>query len=460
MLTSMLCTITGNFTQLLTPEICERLYPSATIANLTSITLDSSDDVHHLSQALELDPIWTKALGANHPAFANRGGVVTHHNRLYIPPSLRQSIIKARHDSALAGHFGVAKTLELVRRNFSWPSISRDIHSYVCGCDSCQCVKTAHHTPYGKLQPLDIPSRPWQSISMDFIMGLPLSHAFDAIFVVVDRLTKQSHFIPTTTTVDAPALAWLYLSNVVKLHGIAESIISNCGSVFVSSFWKALQDLLHTELKFLTAYHPQTDGQTECVNAILENYLRHYCSYQQDDWVDYLPLAEFAYNDAAHEGSRVSPFYANYGYHPTFTTPLSRVVNVPAASDFADHLSRIREELTSELSHAQQTAKAKYNQNRTSPLPFLVGDCVMLLQQNLKTTRPSEKLDFRKIGPFKIAKKLSDNVYQLQLPPTMARLHPVFNINLLEPYTVPSNFPGHSDDSSSSTPVLEEAQGG
>ena len=448
--------ITGNYTQLLTPEICERLHPSATIANLTSIILDSSNDIHHLSHALESDPIWKKGIETNHPAFANRDGIVTHHNRLYIPPSLRQSIIKSRHDSALAGHFGVAKTLELVRRDFSWPSVSRDVRSYVRGCDSCQRVKSAHHAPYGKLQPLDIPSRPWQSISMDFITGLPPSHAFDAILVIVDRLTKQSHFIPTTTTVDAPALAWLYLSNVVKLHGVAESIISDRGSVFVSSFWKALQHLLHTDLKLSTAYHPQTDGQTERINAILENYLRHYCSYQQDDWVDYLPLAEFAYNNAAHEGSRVSPFYANYGYHPTFSTPLSRIINVPAASDFADHLARIREELRSELLHAQQAAKTKYDRNRTSPPSFSVGDRVMLLRRNLKTTRPSEKLDFRKIGPFKVAKKLSDNVYQLQLPPTMARLHPVFNINLLEPYIAPSDFPGRSDNSSSAIPILED----
>ena len=448
-------TITGNFAQLLTPEICERLHSPALIANITTLTLDSTNDITDLSQALDSDPIWKKALDSKHPAFANHDGVITHHDRLYIPPSRQHAIIQSRHDSALAGHFGVAKTLELIRRDFSWPAMSRDVRSYVRGCDSCQRVKTAHHAPYGKLQPLDIPSRPWESISMDFITGLPESHAFDAILVVVDRLTKQAHFIPTTTNVDAPALAWLYLTHVVKLHGIADSIVSDRGSVFISSFWKALQDLLHTTLKFSTAYHPQTDGQTERVNAILENYLRHYCSYQQDDWVDYLPLAEFAYNNATHEGTRTSPFYANYGYHPTFSNRFSNMVTVPAASQFANHITRVREELASELMHARDVAKRKYDQNRSSPPSFLVGDRVMLLRRNLKTNRPSEKLDFRKIGPFKIAKKLSDNVYQLQLPATMARLHPVFNVNLLEPYISPSEFPGRSDHPPLTTPHVD-----
>lgn len=292
------------------------------------------------------------------------------------------------------------------------PTISRDIHAYVGGCDSCQRVKSAHHALYGKLQPLDIPSHPWQSISMDFITGLPLSHAHDAILVIVDRLMKQSHFILTTTTADAPSLAWLYLAHIIKLHGVPDSIISDRGSVFVSSFWKALQDLLHTKLKFSTAYHPQTDGQTERINAILENYLRHFCSYQQDDWVDYLPLAEFAYNNAAHEGTCTSPFFANYGYHLTFTAPFSRVITVPAASDFGSHLAHIREELASELEHAKLVAKEKYDANRSSPPSFSVGDRVMLLRRNLKTNRPSEKLDFRKIGPFKISEKLDHSRFR------------------------------------------------
>jgi hypothetical protein len=179
-------------------------------------------------------------------------------------------------------------------------------------------------------------------------------------------------------------------------------------------------------------------------------------SYQQDDWVDYLPLAEFAYNNAFHDGTHTSPFYANYGFHPSFSPSFSRTQSVPAADDLADRLSFIRSELAAELRHAQLTAKAKYDANRAEPPSFEPGDLVMLLRRNLKTTRPTEKLNFRKLGPFKILKKLSSNAYKLNLPASMSRLHPVFNINLLEPYVSPSNYPGRPNPESIPPAILEE----
>lgn len=192
---------------------------------------------------------------------------------------------------------------------------------------------------------------------MDFITGLPTSHGHDTILMVVDRLTKQSHFIPTTTELDTPALTQVYLHNILRLHGIPESIVSDRGSVFISSFWQSLQSLMGLKLKFSTAYHPQSDGQTECVNAILKNYLHHYCSYQQDDWVDYLPLAEFSYNNASHDTTRISPFFANYGYHPHFSFNFSNSSTTPTASELPEHLAFICDKLSAELHHAQDVAK-------------------------------------------------------------------------------------------------------
>jgi hypothetical protein len=181
---------------------------------------------------------------------------------------------------------------------------------------------------------------------------------------------------------------------------------------------------------------------TKQINAILENYLRHYLSYQQDNWVDYLPLAEFAYNNVFHHGTHTSPFYANYGFHPSFTPSFTRTQTVPAADDLADCLAFIRSELTAELRHAQLTAKQKYNEHRLTPLSFKPGDIVMLLRHNLKTTCPTKKLDFRKLSPFKVIKKLSSNTYKLNLLASMSCLHPLFNINLLEPYISPLEYPG------------------
>ena len=455
-------TVLQNHQRLLSEEVCSGLWitaqPAARVfaCSIVSLAVDSSLNVQRLSEELEQDEVWKTGLQKKGSLFKHVNGVVTFDGRIYIPPSLRLPIFLSRHDSALAGHFGRAKTLELIRRDFSWPGISKDVASYVRGCDSCQRVKSSTHAPYGPLDPLQIPDTPWSSISMDFITGLPTSHSFDSVFVVVDRLTKQAHFTPTTTDIDAARLASLYISTIVRLHGVPDSIISDRGSVFVSSFWRELQSRLGTKTKYSTAFHPRTDGQTERVNAILESYLRHFCSYQQDDWVDYLGLAEFAYNNAASDATKISPFFANYGYHPRLELSPTHTVQVPAADNLADRLRLIREELIAQLRYSQERAKLRYDTHR-SPSPTLeVGDLVMLLRRNIKTTRPSPKLDFRKLGPFKIAKKLSNKVYQLSLPPSLSRLHPNFNVDLLEPYTPPSSFPGRSDPPSMPAPTLEE----
>jgi transposase InsO family protein len=348
-------------------------------ANLIRLSTNLSSEILGLTRALDNNSIWEDALLKKDNNLANSNGVITYRNRIYVPPPLRLSIISANHDSALAGHF--AKTIELIQRQFSWPGIGRTIRHYIHGCDSCQRIKTAHHAPYGQLQPLAIPSRPWESISMDFITGLPNSHGNNAIFVVIDRLTKQSHFIPTTTDLDATALARLYIAQIIRLHGTPKSIISDRGPVFISSFWQSLQHLLGTKLKFSTTYHPQSDGQTERINAILENYLRHYCSYQQDDWTDYLPLAEFAYNNAIHSATRVSPFYANYGYHPSFTPSIAKISNTPSADDLSQRLALIRHELTANLALAQETAKQQYDKHHTcNSVKHLIGvqHCIVL----------------------------------------------------------------------------------
>ena len=425
-------------------------------SSIVSLAVDSSINVQRLSEELEKDEVWKDNLGKKGSLFKHVNGVVTFDGRFYIPSSLRLPILHSRHDSTLAGHFGRAKTLELIRRDFSWPGITKDVARYVRGCDSCQRVKSSTHAPYGPLDPLPIPNTPWSSISMDFITGLPASRSFDSIFVVVDRLTKQAHFTPTTTDIDASGLAALYISSIVRLHGVPDTIISDRGSVFVSSFWRELQSRLGTKTKYSTAFHPRTNGQTERVNAILESYLRHFCSYQQDDWVDYLGLAEFAYNNAASDATKLSPFFANYGFHPRLELSPTSTVQVPAADQLADRLRFIREELIAQLSYSQERAKLRYD-THCSPSPtFEVGDLVMLLRRNIKTTRPSPKLDFRKLGPFKIAKKLSDKVYRLSLPSSLSRLHPNFNVDLLEPYTSPSSFPGRSDPPFMHAPTLEE----
>jgi len=363
--------------------------------------------------------------------------LVFHNGLIYVPddPEIKLKIMHERHDSPVSGHLGQAKTYELVSRNYFWPRMRKYINDYVTSCDTCNRSKNPRHKPYGELQPLPIPSRPWSSISMDFIIGLPASCNFTAILVVVDRLTKMGHFIPTTNEVDAAETALLFVQNVFKLHGLPDEIITDRGSIFTSRFWSRLMELLDIKSKLSTAYHPQTDGQTERVNQTLEQYLRTYCNYQQDDWSNLLPLAEFCYNNSTHATTGKTPFYANLGYNPEFTVTITDDAHskVPAAEIRAREIIQIQEELVKMIAEAQKNYEKYYNM-KVKPQPNLnIGDRVWLIRRHIKTSRPSDKLDYKRLGPFKILEKIGSRAFKLDLPAAM-KIHPVFHISLLEPF--------------------------
>ncbi len=301
-----------------------------------------------------------------------------------------------------------------------------------------------HHKPFGLLHPLEIPDLPWLSITMDYIVKLPVSHGYDSIWVVCDRLTRYAHFIPCNETLDAPGLAWLFLDRIFRYHGLPDSIILDRGSTFISAFWKELTALLQVEHKASTAYHPQTDGLSERTNQTLEAYLRAYVSYQQDNWVDYLPLAEFAFNNNINLSTNMSPFYANFGFHPSFEPRLTETVNVPAATDLATHLERLHGELRAELKAAQEHQARYYNQRVSESPRYQPDQLVWLLRRNIKPTCPPDKLDHCRLGPFPIEHAISDVAYKLRLPTSLSRLHPVFHVPLLEPYHNPSDFHAHA----------------
>ena len=176
--------------------------------------------------------------------------------------------------------------------------------------------KSQHHKPYGFLKQLPVPEQPWNSISMDFIEKLPRSSGYTAILVVVDRLTKQAIFIPTHDTITSAELAKLFVLHVFSKHGVPSHVTSDRGSKFVLHFFRSLGKVLDITLHFTSGYHPEGDGQTECTNQTLEQYIRVYSNYQQDNWSELLPLAEFAYNNAPSATTGISPFFANKGYHP------------------------------------------------------------------------------------------------------------------------------------------------
>lgn len=210
--------------------------------------------------------------------------------QLYIPNhEIRKQILQECHDTPVGGHFGRAKTLAAVSHSFWWPNLQRDIEEYINTCIVCQQDKSSQQKPKGLLQPLSVPHKPWRQISMDYIVKLPLTpRGHDAVFVCVDRFSKMAHFVPCHTTINAPAAAQIFFDTVWKLHGMPLGIVSDRDSKFVSHFWSELWKLMGTRLYMSTAYHPETDGQTERINRILEDYIRHYVEDMHDDWDSHL----------------------------------------------------------------------------------------------------------------------------------------------------------------------------
>jgi len=239
-------------------------------------------------------------------------------NRWYIPKDkgLRRTIMEAEHDSKIAGHFATYKTIGRVRANFYWPKMDENITEYVRSCDVSQRNKVIRHKKNGLLEPLELPMRPWTAISMDFIVGLPKSHGYMKIWVIVDRFSKMAHFIPLRTKEHIKELALTFVKEIWRLHGLPESIVSDRDTRFTSKFWTSLMQQLQLKLNLSTAFHPESDGQTKRVNQTLEKYLKRYCSYQQGNWVSLLPFAEHAYNTAMSESTRASPLEIKYEFYP------------------------------------------------------------------------------------------------------------------------------------------------
>jgi transposase InsO family protein len=365
--------------------------------------------------------------------------------RLCIPADnrLRGRILHDHHDAPMAGHLGEEKTLASVKQRYFWPKMTRDVKRYIKTCDSCQRNKPSNQRPAGLLQPLPIPDGRWEDIAMDFVVELPRTKkGHDAILVVVDRLTKRAHFCPTTTDATAPDTARVFIDNIFRLHGLPRTIVSDRDPRFTSKFWKALFEILEVKLKPSTAYHPQTDGQTERVNRTLEQILRAYVGYHQNDWDRWLPLAEFAYNNAKQASTGMTPFYCDLGQHPLVPSALlvphefSDSTRVGATAEFLQRMADILQEARGAIADAQDRQALYANEHRREE-EFKEGEMVLLSTANITTDvdrqRPSRKMNPRFIGPYRIVKMVSPVACKLELPPTMT-IHPVFHVSLLRKY--------------------------
>jgi len=380
-----------------------------------------------------------------------KDGVLLKHDRMYVPScsKVKASILAECHDAKLSGHLGSQKTLEQVQRRFYWPKMDEEVRAYVTSCDACQRNKPSQQATPGLLQPLPTPERPWQWVSMDLITALPKSRqGADAIVVFVCRLTKMMHFVATRTNVTAPQLATIFLREVVRLHGVPEKILSDRDPRFTAHFWRAVWQLLGTSLTMSTAYHPQTDGQTERANRTLEEMIRAFVNWKQDDWDEHLSALELAYNNSVQASTGRTPFFLNSGQE--IHLPIDNVLAAARGCENPEAAERIRrlhaaiQQAKLEIAKAQ-ARQQKYADQHRRALTFQVGDAVLLSTEHLKLVdshRRTPKLTEKYIGPFKIKQVMGPNAYMLDLPPSL-KIHPVLNISKLKAYREGSDVNPH-----------------
>ena len=377
-----------------------------------------------------------------------REGRLFFRSRLVIPKhdELIIKLLRLVHDSPAGGHPGRGKTLEVIQREYYWLGMFETIRRYVACCHTCRRSKASREKYHGLLKPLPIPERRWQDISVDFVVDLPESEGFTNIMVVVDRLSKYRYLIPCSG-MEAPDVARLFFRHVWTHHGLPLTIVSDRGRQFTSVFHNELCKQLKIDPRFSTGYHPETDGQTENANAVMEQVLRAYTNYRQDDWVSWLPTAQFEANNTVSESTGVSPMMACYGQHPRMgfepptntRRPPHQALQAQEANRMVDKMQDITEFIREELTWAQALQQEYANRKRLPAPAYQVGDKVWLDARNIRTRRTSKKLDWKNVGPYKIISKISSHAYKLDLPNSM-KIHPVFHVSLLRPAANESDY--------------------
>ncbi len=363
--------------------------------------------------------------------------------RLCVPSeaSIRTLLLREHHDTPTAGHLGFDKCLEKIRRHYFWHSLTQDLKKFISSCSTCQRVKPSNQLPVGLLKPLDIPHRPWESIAMDFMMSLPTTEkGHDGIVVFTDRLTKYTHFVPCHSTITAEGVADLYVDNVFRLHGLSRSFVSDRDSKFTSMFWSKLCSLLGTDMRLSTAFHPQTDGQSERNFRTLQQMIRGFVNTLQTNWDVHISCFEFALNNSVNVSTGYTPFELNGTLDPQ--SPVAQFAKDCAPSTgyapVDDYFRRLKNSLAvayDNIAIAQDRMSAQANKFRRHD-KFKVGDLVWLSTENLKLANFGSARKFlpRFVGPYKVLEVSQDDLnYKLELP-SLWRIHDVFHISLLRRY--------------------------
>ena len=365
--------------------------------------------------------------------------------RIVVPdvPEIKQQIMREYHEVPYSGHLGYHKTLKKIQQTFYWPEHTLEIRDFIQGCSVCQQEKAVHRVPAGLLQPLKLPEQKWADISMDFIMGLPRSEQRnDGILTVVDRATKMVHLVPVQQTIGAAETARLFWEKIGRLHGIPRSIVSDRDPRFVSKFWRELWRVLGSTLRMSSAYHPQTDGQSEAMNRVVEMVLRCVMHAGRDNsqWETLLPTVEFVINNSPTQATGYTPFYLNYGFHPCTPADLIRDYDatlVEGVNNFVDRMKHNFSLSVQYLHKAQERMKVQSDKKRREVV-YRTGEQVLLSTEHLHLKNaPVRKLKRRFIGPFFVVRQVGPVAYELDLPQTW-KIHNIFHVSLLRPFRTSS----------------------
>ncbi|GJU67690.1 reverse transcriptase domain-containing protein [Tanacetum coccineum] len=376
-------------------------------------------------------------------------GTLCLNGRSWLPcyGDLRTVIMHESHKSKYSIHPGSDKMYQDMKKLYWWPNMKADIATYVNKCLTCAKVKAEHQRPSGLLVQPKIPEWKWDNITMDFVTKLPkTSQGYDTIWVIVDRLTKSAIFTPMRETDPLDKLARLYLKEVVTRHGIPVSIICDRDPRFASNFWRSLQSALGTNLDMSTAYHPQTDGQSERTIQTLEDMLRACAIDFGKGWVNHLPLVEFSYNNSYHASIKAAPFEALYGRKcrsPVCWTEVgeAQILGPELIQETTEKIIQIKQRM-----QAARDRQKSYADLKRKPMEFQVGDKVMLKVSPWKGVvrfGKRGKLNPRYVGPFKVIERVGEVAYKLELPEELSRVHNTFHVSNLkkchadEPLAVP-----------------------
>ncbi|CCO30461.1 Retrotransposable element Tf2 155 kDa protein type 1 [Rhizoctonia solani AG-1 IB] len=342
------------------------------------------------------------SVAAKFKDYTLQDGLLLYQGRIVVPdePEIKQQVLSHFHDSPGSGHQGRARTLERISRHYNRPAMKFQVNRYVESCEISQ--RNTGHVQHFALKLLSVPAGPWEDVSYDFIVKLPKCRGNDSILMVVDCFSKMVHFIPCKETATAEDIAQLFLEHVWKLHGTPKQTVSDSGPIFNCKFLRALYKALHIAPSYSTAYHPQSDRQTEIKNPWLESFLRPFINHRWSDWVDWQNLAEFTHNNAKSEATGKSPF---------------------------------------EIVRWQSKAAWRNNSaDKGKPPPeFAPGDKVWLLATNITSQRPNKKLDHKQYGPFSVIERIGSPAYRLALAEIM-KIHDVFHVSLLSAYKSDTEF--------------------